>query len=90
MSITFHEPGYLDRFASILKSNEEKCRQIHDRLPADLLKGIGSCYTTRMSDSLRTQCNEVGVAHSNLEKESVLLKNDVATLKKYAGLLARL
>ena len=87
--IAFHQPGYVDRFAGVLRNNEEKRRQIYDRLPIGLSKRSASHYTTRTSDSLRTLCNDVGDLLSNLEQESMLLKNDIAVLKKYVGLLAR-
>jgi hypothetical protein len=87
--VAFHQPGYVDRFASVLRSNEEKLGQIFDRLPIGLSKNTPSHYTTRTSDSLRALCNDVGALLSNLEQECMLLENDVSVLKKYVGLLAR-
>lgn len=87
--IAFHQPGYVDRFAGALTSNEEKSRQIYDRLPVGLSKSTASHYTTRTTDSLRALSNDVGALLSNLEQECMLLKNDIAVLKKYVGLLAR-
>jgi uncharacterized protein YeeX (DUF496 family) len=87
--IAVHQPGYVDRFAAVLRSNEEKRRQIRDRLPVGLSKGTASHYTTRTTDSLRALCNDVGALLSNLEQEYILLKNDVGVLKKHVGVLVR-
>jgi hypothetical protein len=87
--VAIHQPGYADRLATVLRSNEEKCGQIHDRLPVGLSKSTASHYTTRTADSLRALCSDVGALLSNLEQEYILLKNDVGVLKKYVGVLVR-
>jgi hypothetical protein len=87
--VAFHQPGYVDRFADVLTRNEEKLKQIYDRVPTGLSKSTGFHYTTRTADSLRALCNDVDVLLSHLEQECTLLKNDIGVLKKYVGLLAR-
>ena len=87
--IAFHQPGYVDRFADVLRSNEDKRREIYDRLPLGLPASPVSHYTTRTTDSLRALCNDARVLLSNLEQECMLLKNDNAILKKYVGLFSR-
>ncbi len=87
--IAFHQPGYVDRFAGVLRSNEENRRQIYDGLPVGLSKSTASHYTTGTPDSLRALCNDVGALLSNLEQECTSLKNDIGVLKKHVGLLAR-
>lgn len=87
--IAFHQPGYVDRFAGVLRRNEEKHRQICDRFPAGLSKNTAFHYTTRTVDSLQELSNDIGDLLSNLEQEYILLKNDAGVLKKYVGLLVR-
>ena len=85
----FHQPGYVDRFADVLTRNEEKRKQIYDRLPVGWPKGTAFHYARRMADSLQALCDDIDVLMSNLEQECTLLKNDVGVLQKYVGLLAR-
>lgn len=85
----FHQPGYIDRFAGVLRRNEEKRRQICDRLPEGFSKSAAFHYTRRTADSLQALCNDVGILLSNLEQECILLKNDIGVLKKYVGVWAR-
>lgn len=87
--IAFHQPGYVDRFAGVLRSNEDERRQIYDRLPLGLPGSPVSHYTARTRDSLRALCNDVGALLSSLEQECMSLKSDNAILKKYVGLFSR-
>jgi len=88
--IAIHQPGYFDRFENILRSNEEKCEQIYPRLPLGLSSSTASHYTTKTEGSLRLLCNDVDVLLSSLEQECLVLKNDIAVLKKYVSFWARL
>lgn len=87
--VAFHQAGYVDRFTDVLRRNEEKQKQIYDRLPVGWPKGTAFHYTRRMADSLQALCDDIDVLMSNLEQECTLLKNDVGVLQKYVGLLAR-
>jgi len=87
--IAFHQPGYTDRFATVLRSNEEKHKQSCDSLSTGLSKLTHSHYTKETTDSLRMFCENVDALLSSLEQESVLLKNDIAVLKKYVGFFNR-
>jgi len=87
--VAFHQPGYVDKFTDSLTRNEEKQKQIYDRLPVGWSKGTAFHYTTRTADSLRALCNDVGSLLSNLELDCMSLKNDIGVLKKYVGFWAR-
>jgi len=87
--IAIHQPGYVDRFAGVLRSNEERHKQIHDNLHVGLSKSIHCHYTKQTTDSLRLLYKGVDALLSSLEQECMLLKNDIAVLKKYVGFLAR-
>lgn len=88
--IALHQPGYFDRLTSVLSSNEGKCKQIHHKLPLALSGNAASHYTTRTVDSLQSLCNEVDGLLSSLEQECVVLRNDIAVMKKHVAFWARL
>jgi len=87
--VAFHQPGYVDRFTDVLTRNEEKRKQIYDRLPVGWSKGTAFHYTRQTAESLQALCNDVDSLISNLELDCMSLNNDIRVLKKYVGLLAR-
>ena len=85
--ITFHQPGYVDRFAGVLRSNEERHKQIYDNLHVGLSKSNHCHYTKQTTDSLRPLYKDVDALLSGLEQECMLLQKDIAVLKKHIGFL---
>ena len=87
--ISFHQAGYDERYATILRGNEEKYEKIYDSLSSGQLLNKISHYTKQTIDTLKTFQQEVDALLPRLNNELVTLSNDVAILKKYVGFFHR-
>jgi len=84
--VLFHQPDYTDEFVAVIRSNEEKLKEIN-----------GSCsgllhytphYTQQRMNSLQKFTEEIDTLISDLKRKFDLLNdNDVSILKKYVGIL---
>ena len=79
--VLFHQLDYTDRFTAVMRSNEEKLKEIND-FCVRLVH-----YTQPALNSLQKFDDEIETLISDLKKKFDLLHNDVNTLGKYVGFL---
>jgi len=84
-----HSLDYVERFVSVLRSNEKKLREV-ELLHSGWFEHGQYHYTTQQLDSLRVFCNNLYGLLSGLTRECGVLKDDVATLKRCVGFFGRL
>jgi len=82
--VLFHQLNYTDEFTSVIRSNEEKLKQIND-----FYVGLIH-YTQQGLNSLRKFVEEIDTLISDLKGKFDLLNNDVNTLSKYVGISYKL
>jgi len=83
--VLFHQPDYTDEFVVVIRSNEEKLKEINGSC-AGLLHYTPH-YTQQRMNSLQKFTEEIDTLISDLKRKFDLLNNDVGILKKYAGIL---
>jgi len=83
--VLFHQPDYSDEFMAVIRSNEEKLKEING-LYAGILPYIPH-YTQQKMNSLQKFTEEIDTLISDLKEKLDLLYNDVSILRKYAGIL---
>ncbi len=83
--VLFHQPDYTNEFVAVIKSNEEKLKEINGSC-AGLLHYTPH-YTQQRMNSLQKFTEEIDTLISDLKRKFDLLNNDVSILKKYAGIL---
>jgi hypothetical protein len=85
--IEFHDLGYSERFASVLRNNEGKLKGI-DESWSDWLKHSHH-YTSQRVDSMRVFYENLNTLVSDFAKESNLLNSDVTMLRQNVGFFCR-
>ena len=86
--IEIHGPNYIERFASILRNNEKKLKEV-ESLYSDRFKHPHH-YTTQRLDSLRMFYENLNALVSDFTSESDLLSDDVAILRRCFSFFDRL
>ena len=86
--VEVHDPNYIERFASVLRNNEKKLKEV-ESLYSDRFKHSHH-YTTQRLDSLRMFCENLTALVSDLISESDLLRGDVAILRRCFSFFERL
>jgi len=86
--IEVHGPNYIEGFASILRNNEKKLKEV-EFLYSDQFEHPYH-YTTQRLDSLRMFCENLNALVSDFTGESDLLRSDAAILGRCIGFLGRL
>ena len=81
--VLFHQPNYTDEFTAVIRSSEEKLKEIND-----LYVGLFH-YTQQRLNSLRKFDKEMDTLMLDLKKKSDLLNNDVSVLGKYVGFIGK-
>ncbi len=81
--ILFHQPDYTDGFTAVIRSNEEKLKEIKDSCTG--LFHYTPHHTQQRLDSLQKFYDEIEVSFSDLKKKFDLLNKDVSILRKYVG-----
>lgn len=84
-----HSLDYGEKFASVLKSNEKKLREV-ELLYSGWFNEGQHHYSPQRLDSLKTFHNDLNSLLSGLTRESALLRNDVAVLRRCVGFFGRL
>lgn len=81
--VLFHQLNYTNKFTAVVRSNEEKLKEINDFCVG--LPRYTQHYTQPRLNSLRKFDEEIDTLISNLKREFDLLNNDVSILRKYVG-----
>ena len=81
--VLFHQLDYTDKFIAVMRSNEEKLKEI-DGLCVGLINS-----TQQKPNSLKKLNGEIDTLISDLKSQLDLLNNDVSTLRKYVGFFYR-
>jgi len=81
--ILFHQLDYTDKFIGVMRSNEERLKEI-DGLCVGLINS-----THQKLNSLKKLDGQIVTLISDLEKQFDLLHNDVSILRRYVGFLQR-
>lgn len=87
--IEVHSPNYIERFASVLRNNEKKLKEV-EFLYSDRFKHPHHHYTTQRLDSLRMFYENLNALLSDFTSESYLLSNDIAVLRRCFSFFDRL
>lgn len=82
--VMFHQPDYTDTFTAVVRSSEERLKEIND-FCVGLLH-----YTQQRLNSLRIFNEEIDTLISELKEKFDLLNNDVRILRKYIDILYKL
>ena len=87
--IEIHGPNYIERFASALRNNEKKLKEV-EFLYSDRFKHPHHHYTMQRLDSLRMFCENLNALVLDFTSESDLVSNDVAILRRCFSFFDRL
>lgn len=87
--VEIHSLNYRDRLISVLRSNEKKLRET-ESLYSGWFEQPQKHYSKQKLNSLEVFHNDLSSMLSGLTRESDLLRDDVAILRRYVGLLGRL
>lgn len=82
--MAFHQPGHTDNFQSIIRKNET--------ILESFLKFVENLksYTGKNIEVMKQQETQLKLANEELEKQRLLLQNDLDILKKYIGFFYKL
>ena len=86
--IEVHGPNYIGRFASVLRNNEKKLKEV-ELLYSDRFEHPQH-YTKQKLDSLRMFCENLNALVLNFTRESDLLSNDLTILRRCFSFFDRL
>ena len=81
--VLFHQLDYTDKFIGVMRSNEERLKEIDDFCVG--LPHHTQHYTQQRLNSLQKFDEEINTLISDLKSKLDLLNNDVSILRKYVG-----